>query len=80
MLFRVDTNQPDPSLEYTYMTFNLSDVKLHEPDSVQERLEQSIRSREDSVDTNCVVRARGLPWQASDQDIARFFIGLNVAK
>ena len=31
------------------------------------------------VDTNCVVRARGLPWQASDMDIARFFIGLNVA-
>ena len=31
------------------------------------------------VDTNAVVRARGLPWQASDTDIARFFIGLNVS-
>ena len=31
------------------------------------------------VDTNSVVRARGLPWQASDTDIARFFTGLNVA-
>ena len=45
-----------------------------------DKLEQSIRSREDSVDSNCCVRARGLPWQASDLDIARFFIGLNVAK
>ena len=26
-----------------------------------------------------MVRARGLPWQASDTDIARFFTGLNVA-
>ena len=43
-------------------------------------MEQSIRSREDSVDSNCCVRSRGLPWQASDQDIARFFIGLNVAR
>ena len=31
------------------------------------------------VDTNSVVRARGLPWQASDTDIARFFTGLNVS-
>ena len=55
-------------------------VKLHEPDRVVDKLEQSIRSREDSVDSSCCVRARGLPWQASDQDIARFFIGLNVAR
>lgn len=26
------------------------------------------------------MRARGLPWQSSDQDIAKFFRGLNVAK
>ena len=32
------------------------------------------------VDDNSVVRARGLPWQSSDQDIARFFKGLNIAK
>ena len=31
------------------------------------------------VDTHAVVRARGLPWQASDTDIARFFTGLNVS-
>uniref|UniRef100_A0A2D4HW42 RRM domain-containing protein n=1 Tax=Micrurus lemniscatus lemniscatus TaxID=129467 RepID=A0A2D4HW42_MICLE len=32
------------------------------------------------VDDNTVIRARGLPWQSSDQDIARFFKGLNIAK
>ena len=31
------------------------------------------------VDGCCVVRARGLPWQASDTEVARFFTGLNVA-
>ncbi|KAG7482007.1 epithelial splicing regulatory 2-like isoform X1 [Solea senegalensis] len=32
------------------------------------------------VDSETVIRARGLPWQSSDQDIARFFKGLNIAK
>lgn len=32
------------------------------------------------VDSETVVRARGLPWQSSDQDVARFFKGLNVAR
>ncbi len=53
---------------------------FHDPDAVQTRLEQGIRSRSDAVDGDCCVRARGLPWQASDQDIARFFVGLNVAR
>lgn len=34
----------------------------------------------DLIDDNAVIRARGLPWQSSDQDIARFFKGLNIAK
>lgn len=37
-------------------------------------------SKDEEVDNNCVVRARGLPWQSSDQDTAKFFRGLNVAK
>lgn len=37
-------------------------------------------SIDDEIDGNCIVRARGLPWQSSDQDIAKFFRGLNVAK
>ncbi|XP_066255168.1 RNA-binding protein fusilli isoform X1 [Euwallacea similis] len=43
-------------------------------------LEPGILSKDDEIDPNCVVRARGLPWQSSDQDIAKFFRGLNVAK
>lgn len=37
-------------------------------------------SIDDEIDGQCIVRARGLPWQSSDQDIAKFFRGLNVAK
>ncbi|ERE85303.1 epithelial splicing regulatory protein 2 [Cricetulus griseus] len=37
-------------------------------------------SKMELIDDNTVVRARGLPWQSSDQDIARFFKGLNIAK
>uniref|UniRef100_A0A672JSU9 Epithelial splicing regulatory protein 2-like n=1 Tax=Salarias fasciatus TaxID=181472 RepID=A0A672JSU9_SALFA len=38
------------------------------------------RSKTEPVDSETVIRARGLPWQSSDQDIARFFKGLNIAK
>ncbi|KAI6230095.1 hypothetical protein M3Y99_01100200 [Aphelenchoides fujianensis] len=31
------------------------------------------------IDSSLVVRTRGLPWQASDEDIALFFAGLNIA-
>jgi len=34
----------------------------------------------DPIDDETVVKARGLPWQSSDQDIFNFFRGLNVAK
>lgn len=37
-------------------------------------------SIDDEIDGNCIVRARGLPWQSSDQDIAKFFRGLNITK
>uniref|UniRef100_A0A7N8XTZ5 Epithelial splicing regulatory protein 2 n=1 Tax=Mastacembelus armatus TaxID=205130 RepID=A0A7N8XTZ5_9TELE len=37
-------------------------------------------SKAEPVDSETVIRARGLPWQSSDQDIARFFKGLNIAK
>uniref|UniRef100_A0A9I3GIR8 RRM domain-containing protein n=1 Tax=Anopheles farauti TaxID=69004 RepID=A0A9I3GIR8_9DIPT len=43
-------------------------------------LEPGICSIDDEIDGTCIVRARGLPWQSSDQDIAKFFRGLNVAK
>lgn len=50
------------------------------PETVVVRLEPGICSRTEEVDSGCVVRARGLPWQSSDQDIAKFFRGLNIAK
>ncbi|XP_066594106.1 RNA-binding protein fusilli isoform X3 [Prorops nasuta] len=43
-------------------------------------LEPGLCSKDEEVDNDCVVRARGLPWQSSDQDVAKFFRGLNVAK
>ncbi|BET02789.1 RNA-Hypothetical protein protein [Nesidiocoris tenuis] len=49
-------------------------------EAVQSQLEPGICSRYEEVDSNCVVRARGLPWQSSDQDIAKFFSGLNISK
>ncbi|KAG9352570.1 hypothetical protein JZ751_020984 [Albula glossodonta] len=39
-----------------------------------------LHSKTEPVDSETVIRARGLPWQSSDQDIARFFKGLNIAK
>ncbi|KAK0171395.1 hypothetical protein PV328_009133 [Microctonus aethiopoides] len=50
------------------------------PEAINLVLEPGICSKDEDVDNNCVVRARGLPWQSSDQDIAKFFRGLNVAK
>uniref|UniRef100_A0A915KAM6 RRM domain-containing protein n=1 Tax=Romanomermis culicivorax TaxID=13658 RepID=A0A915KAM6_ROMCU len=37
-------------------------------------------TKDDVIDNNTVIRARGLPWQSSDDDVAKFFIGLNIAR
>ncbi|KAJ8394574.1 hypothetical protein AAFF_G00043770 [Aldrovandia affinis] len=50
------------------------------PETVNEKFETGTCSKMERVDDNTVIRARGLPWQSSDQDIARFFRGLNIAK
>uniref|UniRef100_A0A8C9U505 Epithelial splicing regulatory protein 1 n=1 Tax=Serinus canaria TaxID=9135 RepID=A0A8C9U505_SERCA len=47
---------------------------------VNYKFESGPCSKMELVDDNAVIRARGLPWQSSDQDIARFFKGLNIAK
>ncbi|XP_046973733.1 RNA-binding protein fusilli isoform X1 [Vanessa cardui] len=54
--------------------------RLELPETIDLVLETGICSKDDDIDGNCIVRARGLPWQSSDQDIAKFFRGLNVAK
>ncbi|GLD55774.1 epithelial splicing regulatory protein 1 isoform X1 [Lates japonicus] len=48
-------------------------------EKVSEKFESGTCKMETVCD-NTVIRARGLPWQSSDQHIARFFRGLNIAK
>ncbi|XP_074841796.1 epithelial splicing regulatory protein 1 isoform X2 [Carettochelys insculpta] len=60
----------------------ISEVYNHrfaDPERVNYRFESGTCKME-LIDDNTVIRARGLPWQSSDQDIARFFKGLNIAK
>uniref|UniRef100_A0A8C0YFD4 Epithelial splicing regulatory protein 1 n=1 Tax=Cyprinus carpio carpio TaxID=630221 RepID=A0A8C0YFD4_CYPCA len=54
--------------------------KFSFPEKVNDKFETGTCSKMERVDDNTVIRARGLPWQSSDQDIARFFRGLNIAK
>ncbi|XP_022656369.1 RNA-binding protein fusilli-like isoform X2 [Varroa destructor] len=54
--------------------------KFTQPEVVLQRLEPGICSKGDTIESGCVARARGLPWQSSDQDIAEFFRGLNIVK
>ncbi|XP_059387601.1 epithelial splicing regulatory protein 2 isoform X1 [Carassius carassius] len=49
-------------------------------ETVSYKFESGACSKTEAVDSETVIRARGLPWQSSDQDIARFFKGLNIAK
>uniref|UniRef100_A0A8C9EPC4 Epithelial splicing regulatory protein 2 n=1 Tax=Pavo cristatus TaxID=9049 RepID=A0A8C9EPC4_PAVCR len=51
-----------------------------DPETVKYKYETGPCSKSETVDSETVIRARGLPWQSSDQDIARFFKGLNIAK
>ncbi|CAL1286236.1 unnamed protein product [Larinioides sclopetarius] len=50
------------------------------PEQINSHLEPGICTKNEVVDNNTVVRARGLPWQSSDQDIAKFFRGLNIVR
>ncbi|XP_020949790.1 epithelial splicing regulatory protein 2 isoform X1 [Sus scrofa] len=50
------------------------------PEVVKQKYETGPCNKADVVDSETVVRARGLPWQSSDQDVARFFKGLNIAR
>uniref|UniRef100_A0A8C3RD48 Epithelial splicing regulatory protein 1 n=2 Tax=Cyanoderma ruficeps TaxID=181631 RepID=A0A8C3RD48_9PASS len=54
--------------------------RFSDPERVNYKFESGPCSKMELVDDNAVIRARGLPWQSSDQDIARFFKGLNIAK
>uniref|UniRef100_A0A8C7A128 Epithelial splicing regulatory protein 1 n=1 Tax=Neovison vison TaxID=452646 RepID=A0A8C7A128_NEOVI len=54
--------------------------RFSDPERVNYKFESGTCSKMELIDDNTIVRARGLPWQSSDQDIARFFKGLNIAK
>ncbi|XP_061459141.1 epithelial splicing regulatory protein 1 isoform X3 [Rhineura floridana] len=54
--------------------------RFSDPERVNYKFESGTCSKMELVDDNTVIRARGLPWQSSDQDVARFFKGLNIAK
>uniref|UniRef100_A0A1W7RAH2 RNA-binding protein fusilli n=1 Tax=Hadrurus spadix TaxID=141984 RepID=A0A1W7RAH2_9SCOR len=62
------------------LRLSLDGHKFEEPEVINERLEPGICTKNELVDSNSVVRARGLPWQSSDQDIAKFFKGLNIVR
>uniref|UniRef100_A0AAQ4NVU9 Epithelial splicing regulatory protein 1 n=1 Tax=Gasterosteus aculeatus aculeatus TaxID=481459 RepID=A0AAQ4NVU9_GASAC len=65
--------QHDSCLNWLCHTFSTEE-------RVSEKFETGTCSKMEKVCDNTVIRARGLPWQSSDQDIARFFRGLNIAK
>uniref|UniRef100_A0A3B4YXN4 Epithelial splicing regulatory protein 2 n=1 Tax=Stegastes partitus TaxID=144197 RepID=A0A3B4YXN4_9TELE len=56
------------------------DHKFSCVETVKYKFDSGTCSKTEPVDSETVIRARGLPWQSSDQDIARFFKGLNIAK
>lgn len=54
-------------------------LTLTTPEVINHRLKRG-PCLDEVVDDNHVVKARGLPWQATDEDIYRFFRGLNIAR
>uniref|UniRef100_H9KY09 Epithelial splicing regulatory protein 2 n=1 Tax=Callithrix jacchus TaxID=9483 RepID=H9KY09_CALJA len=62
-----------------YLLKEPSSQLFSKPEVIKRKYETGPCSKADVVDSETVVPARGLPWQSSDQDVARFFKGLNVA-
>uniref|UniRef100_A0A8D0CN03 Epithelial splicing regulatory protein 1 n=1 Tax=Sander lucioperca TaxID=283035 RepID=A0A8D0CN03_SANLU len=67
-------------LETKLYCFPIAGHTFSTQERVSEKFESGTCSKMEKVCDNTVIRARGLPWQSSDQDIARFFRGLNIAK
>ncbi|KAK4475568.1 hypothetical protein MN116_000846 [Schistosoma mekongi] len=58
----------------------LDGMEWTEFETVNREYYPAIISKSDIVSDNVVVRARGLPWQATDLEIFQFFSGINIAK
>ncbi|XP_061450621.1 epithelial splicing regulatory protein 2 isoform X8 [Rhineura floridana] len=88
--FRIDETEEDFGVwqvkAMVAVIFNMlpdtcvADDRFTVPETVKYKYETGPCSKSEAVDSETVIRARGLPWQSSDQDIARFFKGLNIAK
>uniref|UniRef100_A0A4W6FUF3 Epithelial splicing regulatory protein 2 n=1 Tax=Lates calcarifer TaxID=8187 RepID=A0A4W6FUF3_LATCA len=78
----IDLDLENPTtLLIIWFSFNLFlDHKFSCVETVKYKFDSGTCSKTEPVDSETVIRARGLPWQSSDQDIARFFKGLNIAK
>ncbi|XP_075868801.1 epithelial splicing regulatory protein 1 isoform X2 [Nelusetta ayraudi] len=82
------TLPPEAAVQQVQIMASVVLALLNEPlshtfsnqERVSEKFETGTCSKMEKVCDNTVIRARGLPWQSSDQDIARFFRGLNIAK
>uniref|UniRef100_A0A3Q2Z6X6 Epithelial splicing regulatory protein 2 n=1 Tax=Hippocampus comes TaxID=109280 RepID=A0A3Q2Z6X6_HIPCM len=77
MLERIFFSSPPPRFSsfLLHLDHNFSLVE-----TVKYKFDSGTCSKTEPVDNETIIRARGLPWQSSDQDIARFFKGLNIAK
>lgn len=53
---------------------------FEKPELIMKTLQPGLCSLDDSIEESTVIRARGLPWQCTDQDVAKFFRGLNIEK
>nr|XP_002736133.1 PREDICTED: epithelial splicing regulatory protein 2-like isoform X1 [Saccoglossus kowalevskii] len=54
--------------------------KFTSPEIIQRKFETGTCNKHEIVDNDHVIKARGLPWQSSDKDVAKFFKGLDIGK
>ncbi|XP_077983480.1 epithelial splicing regulatory protein 1-like isoform X1 [Glandiceps talaboti] len=54
--------------------------KFTAPEHIQTKFETGTCDKHEAVDNDHIIKARGLPWQSSDKDVAKFFKGLDIAK